>query len=406
MAYSEWKYPNGLNIITEDMPSMASVTVGFFVLSGAGHESLEEIGIAHALEHLLFRGSLLYPKGTMSPEFTQLTGTMNAFTTWEYTCFYSRSTPEVLSDAFLPLMDMIRQPLLREEDFNLEQNIIRRELSRQLEEPRSRLTHALHQSVYPGRLGKLLIGHDEDILQLKAPDLREFHKRHYIPSNILLVISGRLEKCIGLDSCLQALEDWDESIIPVELEQPLIAQPEVVNLTQKHSELCYSLWAWSLPPLEDKEHYAVHLLCTLLGDDNYIGSRLYNKIVAPGFAQQITCVYTVLGGKGLFKIYGLTSAPQLEWIREKMLVELQQIKAGMITPREYNRAKQKVKTQMALDASGSHSRSVSIAQAWMRHKRMVPLSELLALIDQISIDDLQNIIEQYFSGREFFEIYG
>ncbi|MEK5240428.1 pitrilysin family protein [Paenibacillus sp. FSL L8-0470] len=406
MAYSQWKYPNGLNVITEDMPSMASVTAGFFVLSGARHESPKQTGIAHALEHLLFRGSLLYPKGAMSPEFTQMTGTMNAFTTWEYTCFYSRSIPEELPGIFFPLMDMIRQPLLREEDFGLEQNIIRKELSRQLEEPRSRLTHALHQYVYPGRLGKLLIGLDEDILKLSALELRQFHRRHYIPSNILLVISGSLEKCSGLEPCLQALQDWEEPMLPVGLEQPLMAQPAVVNLSQKRADLCYSVWAWSLPPLEDKEHYAVHLLCTLLGDDNYIGSRLYNVIVAPGFAQQITCVYSVLGGKGLFKIYGLASAAQLEGVREKMLGELRQMGAGRITPREYNRAKQKVKTQMALDASVSHSRSVSIAQAWMRHRRMIPLDELLTFIDQISIGDLQNIIAQYFNNQECFEIYG
>lgn len=71
-----------------------------FVLSGARHESPKQTGIAHALEHLLFRGSLLYPKGAMSPEFTQMTGTMNAFTTWEYTCFYSRSIPEELPGIF------------------------------------------------------------------------------------------------------------------------------------------------------------------------------------------------------------------------------------------------------------------------------------------------------------------
>ncbi|MHA6534317.1 M16 family metallopeptidase [Paenibacillus sp. BAC0078] len=406
MAYSQWKYPNGLNVITEDMPSMASVTAGFFVLSGARHEAEEQTGIAHALEHLLFRGSLLYPKGTLSPEFTQMAGTMNAFTTWEYTCYYSRSTPEELPGIFFPLMDMIRQPLLREEDFGLEQNIIRKELSRQLEEPRSRITHALHQSVYPGRLGKLLIGLDEDILKLSSLELRQFHRQHYIPSNILLVIAGSLEKCSGLESCLQALQNWEEPNLPAGLEQTQMAQPAVVNLSRARAELGYSVWAWSLPPLEDKEHYAVHLLCTLLGDDNYIGSRLYNVIVAPGIAQQLTCVYSVLGGKGLFKIYGLAKTAELEGIKEKLLAELSQMENGNITPREFNRAKQKVKTQMALDASVSHSRSVSIAQAWMRHRRMIPLEELLTFIDQVSVEDVQNIIALYFSNRECFEIYG
>ncbi|MNO81542.1 Protease 3 precursor [compost metagenome] len=406
MSYSQWKWPNGLNVMIEDMPSMASVTAGFYVLSGARHESVEHTGMAHALEHLLFRGSLLYPNGTMSAQSSQMAGNMNAFTTWDYTCYYSRSTPEELSKVFAPLVDMIRQPLLREEDFRLEQNIIRKELSRQLEEPRSRLTHTLHQSVYPGRLGKLLIGSDDDIVELNVQALRQFHRRHYIPANILLVICGNLKMCNDLEPCLKALQEWEEPLLPIELEQPFMASPTVVNLSSNRTDLCHWVWAWCLPPLEDKDHYAVHLLCSLLGDDNYTGSRLYNRITAPGYAQQITCVYSVLGGKGLFKIYGLAKVAQMEDIKVRIQDELRQISDGNILPREFNRAKQKIKTQMALDASVSHSRCVSVAQAWMRHRRMVPLDELLAFIDKVSMDDIHNIIADHFNNKERFEIYG
>ncbi|MDO3409722.1 pitrilysin family protein [Saccharibacillus sp. CPCC 101409] len=404
MTYTQWKSPSGMHVMMEDMPSMVSATASFFVLGGARSESDKQIGIAHALEHLLFRGSLHYPDGAMGSAFAQTTGHINAFTTWEYTCFYSRSIPEELPSMFSVLIDMLRYPLLRTKDFNLEQAIIRRELSRQSEEARSRLTHRLHQHVYPGRLGKLLIGSDEEISKMNIAGLEDFHKLNYIPSNILLVISGNIKSSKTIDSCLQMIRSWENTRLPIEIEPPLTVKPQLIDLAQAQTEPSYAVWAWNLSPLEDKHHYAVHLLCTLLGDDNYIGSRFYNEIVVSGLAQQITCVYSVFGGKGLFKIYGLAKKDQLNAVREKILNEMRQIAAGNITWREYNRAKQKVKTQMALDASSSHSRAVSIAQAWMRHRRMVTLDELLSFIDQITLGDLRDVAARQFDHQEYFEI--
>lgn len=399
--------PNKLRVLLHPMPSMATISVCFYIMSGAGNEKGGQAGAAHLLEHMLFRGSSLYPEEAIRNGMRETGSDMNAFTSWEGTCVYARTLPEYFSGIFPMLTDMVVRPRLDEDDFEVERSIVQEELARQMDEPRSRMLHELHRISCSGRMGGNVIGSREEIAALPLSALREFHEAHYVPDNALLVLTGAFDE-EQLVEALACLKDWPPSASNHDGTSGEGCGPPEAGASAKAARLQApffrkgaGLWGWRLPPLHGAEHYAAHLLCTLLGDDNTIGSRFESSLVRARIAEQANTVYTSYAWGGMLKIYGTFPEGREAEVFGVITDELKRLCDGKGEPGELRRAKNKMKTQIAVDASTTDSRMISMTQAWLPGREMVPLQELLDRIDAVTFDQLGSLAGMLLKEEPF-----
>ncbi|MEF2967665.1 pitrilysin family protein [Paenibacillus sp. M1] len=398
--------PNGVRVLLHRMPSSATVSACFYVLSGARDETPAQTGAAHMLEHMLFRGSRLYSDEAIRRAMTETGSDMNAFTSWEQTCVYARMLPEYFDGVFAMVNDMVRHPRLDNGDYAVERSVVQEELARQLDEPRSRMLQELHRIGYAGRMGGNLIGYRKDLEALELDELRAFHQAHYVPGNTLVIIVGAFTDG-QIEAALRILNAWTEAGgVPAAERSALKLGPDRKSrLNDRMFRKGTGIWGFALPPLQGEGHYAAHLLCTLLGDDNTMGSRLESALVRARLAEQANSVYTSYTGGGMLKIYSTFPGGNDEKVREVLHKELQALREGSIEETELRRAKNKMKTQLAVDASTTDSRMISMAQAWLPGRRMVTLQEVLARIDDLSKNQLAGIAD-YLLAEEPYEVIG
>lgn len=407
--------PNNLRVLLHRMPSMATVSVCFYVLSGPRDETPNQAGAAHMLEHMLFRGSEAFSEEDIRRAMRETGSDMNAFTAWEGTCIYARMLPEYFGSLFPVLADMVRHPKLNAADYEVERSVVQEELARQLDEPRSVMLHELHRLSFDDRMGGILIGSKEQIRDLELQELRAFHRSHYVPDNTLVIITGAYEEK-QIDEALTSLEDWRpgaDGLLSEAVRQKRSMGGSIAGPEKRTSKLKAPLfrkgagiWGWRLPPLQGADHYAAHLLCTLLGDDNTLGSRFETVLVRARIAEQANAVYTSFSGGGMLKIYGTFPAEQEEKVQDIVMDELRRLHEGKGNPGELRRAKNKIKTQLAVDASTTDSRMISMAQAWLPGREMVTLQEVLDRIDALTERQLANLAGRLLEEPLFRVIAG
>lgn len=407
--------PNNLRVLLHRMPSMATVSVCFYVLSGARDETPNQAGAAHMLEHMLFRGSEAFSEEDIRRAMRETGSDMNAFTAWEGTCIYARMLPEYFGSLFPVLADMVRHPKLNAADYEVERRVVQEELARQLDEPRSVMLHELHRLSFDDRMGGILIGSKEQIRDLELQELRAFHRSHYVPDNTLVIITGAYEEK-QIEEALTSLEDWRpgaDGLLSEAVRQKRSMGESIAGPEKRTSKLKAPLfrkgagiWGWRLPPLQGAEHYAAHLLCTLLGDDNSLGSRFETVLVRARIAEQANAVYTSFSGGGMLKIYGTFPAEHEENVQDVVMNELRRLHEGKGDPGELRRAKNKIKTQLAVDASTTDSRMISMAQAWLHGREMVTLQEVLDRIDALTDRQLAKLAGRLLAEPPFRVIAG
>ncbi len=190
-----YELPNGFRIVFDRMEGTGVVSFGIWVGAGSVHEEDEHAGIAHMLEHMLFKGSEDFPAGEAEKIIESLGGRMNGATSFEYTYYFISIPSEHFEAAFGVLADMIKNPLFCPGEFSSERMVVLREIDQREDDPVQRSARMFYQAVYPGHYyGRPIIGFRETLESMTIRDLRKFHEKNYIPSAMVLVAAGDIGK--------------------------------------------------------------------------------------------------------------------------------------------------------------------------------------------------------------------
>ncbi|MCX5712196.1 MAG: pitrilysin family protein, partial [Candidatus Omnitrophica bacterium] len=192
--YKKTKLKNGLKVITNRMPGMQSAAVGIWIKTGGRFENDEYKGIAHYLEHLLFKGSKKYSCRQIKETIEGVGGALNGFTSEELTCYLVKTPARHIDLAVDVLSDMVLNPLLDPEEVNKERTVILEELKMYKDQPQSYMYELLDELLWPKQpLGQPIIGTVESINRIKPIDLAGFQKKYYCPSNIVVSSAGLVD---------------------------------------------------------------------------------------------------------------------------------------------------------------------------------------------------------------------
>lgn len=280
--FREAELRNGLRVIAEVVPGARSVALGYFVKTGARDETKEESGVSHFLEHMVFKGPEDMDALAVNRAFDRMGAQYNAFTSEEATVYYGAVLPEFAYD-LLGLFAKLLRPALREEDFQTEKLVILEEIARYQDRPGFMAYEWARARFFQGHpLGNSVLGTRESITALTREGMAAYHRRRYLPKNMVLAATGRVDFDRLLAEAERLTEAWPEG----EAERAYPPLTPAFGVEERPYEKARALYLVALFPgvaYQEEARFPGQVLAHLLGEEG--SGRLHFALVDKGLAE-------------------------------------------------------------------------------------------------------------------------
>ncbi len=395
MKFEHQKLSSGLVLIGEINKSAKSAAVGFFVKTGSRDEAEQTNGVSHFLEHMLFKGTEKLNALEVNQAFDKTGAQFNAFTSEENTVFYAAVLPEYLAEIIRLWAELMR-PALRDEDFNIEKNVIKEEIAMYKDLPSFDVVdrcRTLHFDGHP--CGNSILGSVESIDNLTAEQMRGYFAGRYVPNNMVLACSGNFNWDQICSIAANCCNKWKEQSVIRELEHfdgsKKKQRIEKENLAREH--VCLMSSGVSA---QDPRKYAASLLGTIVGDD--VGSRYFWELVDIALAEAATMQFGAMDGTGAFYSYFRCSSENLSKVLDTVNGIFHNLSTDGITKDELRKAKNKVLSALVIKNELPMGRLVDLGFNWIYLEKYRTIEDDINSIKAVTIDDINSLIEDLKPG--------
>jgi zinc protease len=335
---SHYVLPNGVHVVVEEQRSSDVVALQLWVRAGGRDEAPSELGLAHYLEHMLFKGTTMRPAGFIDREVEGVGGRMNAGTSLDYTYYHMLLPAQRALAGIETLADISVNASLDETQLEREKRVVLEELRLGEDNPTRLLMRRLYQAAFDGHpYGRPVIGRLELIRSLKREQLAHFYRSRYVPEAFTLVVVGAVNPAAVLEAATRAFGRLPRSGTG-RLPPPAVGAPRTqhVELTRPGTYAYLGL-AWPAPRLDHAETPAVDLLIGILGQSR--SSRLVRAVRDRlGLVNSITTGYEALEGAGVVTVTAQLPPANLERVQMEILGELRRLHDRGVTDAELERA--------------------------------------------------------------------
>jgi predicted Zn-dependent peptidase len=388
---------NGLTVLSEPYPGVRSIALGAWVRAASMHERREQMGVSHMLEHLVFKGTQNRTAKEIASALEALGGSLDAYTAREHTCFQARVLDEHLFEAADVIADLVFRPALRQADLDLERKVVLEEIA-MVEDSPDDVVFELHNETLWGShpYGYSILGTKQTVGSLRVEAVRALHERAYHPPQIVVAASGNVEH----DELLATLERAGWNDIPrgndVRLDVPApVTAPVVARHFERDSQQTHLVFGSATVAHADPRRYALMLIDTLLGGG--MSSRLFQKIREElGLAYSVQTFQGFQVNSGTHGVYMATAPEQAEQATAAVRAELAKVAAEGIGTDELAMGKQQLKGQLTLSMESVSSHMYRAAGVELYGEPFLPLDELLARIDSITVDETRDVCAEFF----------
>jgi predicted Zn-dependent peptidase len=388
------RLPSGLRLITESMPHVRSVTVGVWLTRGSRHEVDAESGVAHFVEHMLFKGTTTRTAQQIAQTIDSIGGQLDAFTAKEYASYYIKVLDEHVPIAVALLSDMVMNPALAPVDIEREQSVILEEI-KMVEDAPDDLVHEVFAQQFWSRhpLGRPILGTPDTVSSFDTGNLRRYFNHTYRASNLVVAAAGHLEHT-GMRALVEAafadLPDGAAGLPDI----PPAMTPGVV-LREKDIEQSHVCLGAPAYPQTHADRHALYVLNTILGGS--MSSRLFQHIREDrGLAYAVFSNLTSYSDAGALTVYAGCAVEKVGEVVDLTLAELGALRRDPVPADELQRAKDHLKGSLMLGLESTSSRMSQLARHQIYFGRHFTLDELLAGIDAVSAGDLQRVAQDLF----------
>jgi len=395
MEFKSEKLENGLVIIGEINKSAKSTAVGFFVNTGSRDETEQINGVSHFLEHMLFKGTDKLSALQVNEAFDRTGAQFNAFTSEENTVYYAAVLPEYLAEV-TELWTQLMRPALRDEDFNLEKNVIKEEIAMYKDLPSfdaMEQCRTLHFDGHP--CGNSVLGSEESIDNLTAEQMRDYFARRYAPNNIVLACAGNFDwdqiRCLAANSC----SAWKRQTVERQLSHSegsrKIERLEKANLAREH--ICLMSAGVSA---QDPRRFAASLLGMIVGDD--VGSRFFWELVDKALAEAASMQFGGMDGTGAFCSYIRCGSDNVTKVLDLVRGIFDDLARDGVTEDELTKAKNKILSVLVIKNELPMGRLVDLGFNWTYLQKYQTIEDDVNAIKAVTVDDVHLLIEQFRLG--------
>lgn len=393
MTFHQQQCSNGLTIIGEVIPEARSAAVGFFVRTGSRDETVEESGVSHFLEHMLFKGTKKRDAAQVNKDFDKIGANYNAFTSEENTVFYASTLPEYHLDATEILADILR-PSLRSADFEMEKKVIIEEIGMYEDNPGWMVfDHARKLFFADHPLGNSVLGTTQSITDLKRDQMLDYFQRRYIASNITLVASGNFEWDKFLKKAEKLTTNWKFGMARRDHIRQTSGSAEFKLLEKKTTTQQNVVMICPGPPAASPLRYAANLFAMILGDQS--GSRLYWSLVDSGLAESADCSFHEYDGAGAFYTSFSCDPKQTHKNLEIVIKQIHELITKGITEEELEQAKSKVLSRIVRAGEKTMNRLQEVGMTWVYLRKYKSVDEDMQTYEKVNLRQMQQLIERY-----------
>ena len=386
----------GLRLITEAMPQVRSVTIGVWLTRGSRHESDAQGGIAHFVEHMLFKGTDTRSAEDIAQAIASIGGQLDAFTAKEYAGYYIKVLDEHLPLAVDLLSDIIMRPAFVDEEVGREKKVILEEI-KMVEDTPDDLVHELFtQHFWEGHpLGRPILGSKETVESFTGASLREYFHGAYVAPNMIISAAGNLEHARVrdlIDRAFGTLGRTGESLP----QRPPAVTPSVLVRTKELEQSHICLGTNSYQQNHD-DRYVSYILNSVLGGS--MSSRLFQNVREKrGLAYSVFSGMSAYRDAGNLTIYAGCAADAVEEVIDLSVEELRVLKRTPVPDDELKRAKDHLKGSLMLSLENTASRMSHLARQEIYFDRHFTLDETLAGVQRVTSADIQRVAADLLSN--------
>ncbi len=385
---------NGIKIIAEKIPHLRSVSIGVWIGNGSRYEDKSINGISHFIEHMLFKGTQKRSAKDIAYTIDSVGGMINAFTAREYTCFYTKTLDAHADLAMDVMSDMLFSSLLKDEDIELERNVIYEEIGMYEDSPDDLVFDLASEAVWGDTpLGRTVLGTKESLADINSGIMRDYITRHYTSKNIIISVAG----------------NYDENFF--ELAERYFGTQKLAD-TVPHMEKGFYV-PQNIVRTKDIEQ--VQMVASFNGIDVYdeavIPLLVFNNVFGSGMSSRLFqnirekygLVYSIGAGHcayidcGTFDISAAMNADNLEKVCSLVCDEINRVKTEKISKDEVEASKEQLKGSYILSAESTNARMQGAGRSLLLNKPIYTQEEMLFKIDAVTTDDVANIIDRIFN---------
>jgi predicted Zn-dependent peptidase len=385
---------SGLRLITEAMPHVRSVSIGVWLTRGSRHEAAPQSGIAHFVEHMLFKGTATRNAEDIAQEIDSIGGQLDAFTAKEYASYYIKVLDEHLETAVDLLSDIVRHPRFAAEDIEKEKKVILEEI-KMVEDTPDDLVHELFtQHFWEGHaLGRPILGSKETVESFASPILREYFGTTYVAPNLIVAAAGNVDHAAVRDLVSRAFAALPTATAPYDGTAPRVV-PQVLVRTKEleQSHVCLGTNSY---PQNHPDRYVGYIMNTVLGGS--MSSRLFQNVREKrGLAYAVFSGLSAYRDAGNLTIYAGCANEAVPEVVDLCVDELKGLKQSPVPAPELRRAKDHLKGSLMLSLENTASRMSHLARQEIYFERHFGLDETLAGVERVSAEDVQRVAADLF----------
>lgn len=399
--------PGGLRIVTEAMPGVRSVSVGVWVPVGSRDESTSLAGTSHFLEHLLFKGTSRRSALDIASEMDAVGGEFNAFTEKEHTCFYATVLDRDLPLAIDIISDVVLHATITAQDVDVERSVVLEELAMRDDDPSDLVFDEFSSALYGDNpVGRPILGTVDSIAALTRAQVHGYYSRRYQPGEMVVSVAGNVAHGTVVRLVRAAFDGATASTrqrprrdkAPARIAVPVTVVPD----DTEQANLVLGTYGLSR---HDPRRFAVGVLSAALGGG--MSSRLFQRIREErGLAYSVYSFAHGYDDVGQFGVYAGCQPGKADEVLKLARDELDAAAAGSLTAAEIERGKGQMRGSVVLGLEDSGARMTRIGKSELCYGDVLGLDQLLAKIDEVTVDDVCEVAADLLARPRCLTIVG
>lgn len=390
---------NYTQILTETVPHVRSISIGFFVDIGSRYEQPDINGSSHFIEHLMFKGTRRRTAKDIAEELDAVGGQLNAFTTKEYTCYYARVLDEHFDLAVDLLSDMLFESKFDPSDIDRERNVIIEEIKMYEDTPDELVHDIFASSIWRGHsLGQPIIGTADVINSLSRDRLYDHYKTHYNPGRMIVAVAGNISHDAVISKLRGIFEGKEGKEHPRQVNTPA-TQQQIICRSKETEQVHLIVGAPGLK-LDHENIYVMQIINTILGGG--LSSRLFQEIREQrGLVYSVYSYHSSYHDTGLFGVYAGLSKQNVDEVLALIFKQVKDIQVNGVREEELHRAKEQLKGNLFLSLENVNTRMSRLGKSQLYLGKVVTPEEIINKVNRVTIGGIQELAREVLDPRGF-----
>ncbi len=390
MSVRSTTLPNGMTVLTDDMPHLESASLGIWVKAGSRSESQAEHGISHVLEHMAFKGTKTRSALDIAAAIENVGGDLNAATSVEHTGYFARVLKEDVALAGDILSDILQNSLFERDELDREQQVIVQEIGAARDNPDDHVFDLFQSAAYPNQpIGRTILGTVDSVKSFSPETIRGYMNRNYVGERMVICAAGNVDHDALVDIANDRFHDLRADGAPEPVKAQYVGGEE--RLVSEHEQ------AHIVLGLEGRAYnsdgfYAAQILASILGGG--MSSRLFQEVREKrGLCYSVYAFHWAFADSGIFGIAASTGEDEVTELLPVILAELRKATEN-ITDEEVIRVRNQIRAGLLMSLESPSSRAGQLARQQILWGRPIPLQETVDRINRITADRVKLIANQ------------